>query len=321
MSSGHGSDFGDRGSGHDKLDHEDRIPARLRADGRTDGDPPTQEGPAASRQRRTRTSRQALVAPGRSPERARDDSRADEQVKGDESGPKSHIAEVVALVPIVVVLMGVLFAYGVCAFVVVLLVTTALVAGRLAYLYYKNLIHVTAGRRHRIVRNPYLVAGFAVFVGLVALLVWLNANCYCSSETNGRVHPQVVVNMSESLVNPEGDALEEYLCVSNVGADPVNLLGWRLSDEVGATFEFPFFILEPQQSVRVNTGAGENTSSDLYWNRGRAVWRDTGDTAYLRDADGELVDRKSYATRQPGAVQGPCSHVASRPAVTETSSC
>jgi hypothetical protein len=80
------------------------------------------------------------------------------------------------------------------------------------------------------------------------------------------------------------------------------------------------FILEPQQLVRVNTGAGENTSSDLYWNRGRAVWRDTGDTAYLRDGDGEVVDRKSYATRQSGAVQGPCSHVASQ-LVTETSSC
>jgi hypothetical protein len=316
MSSGHGSDCGGRGSGHDSFDHEDRIPARLRADGRTDGDPPTQEGPAASRQRRNRTSRQALVAPGRSPERARDASRADEQVEGDESGPKIPVVKVGGSIAVVTGLMGILYAFGICAFVGALLVITAAEAGKLALAYHKKLAHAIPSWRRRIVRNPYLVAGVAAIGALAALLFWLNANCYCSSETNG----PVVVNTPESLVNPEGDALEEYLCVSNVGPEPVNLLGWRLSDEVGATFEFPHFILEPQQSVRVNTGAGENTSSDLYWNRGRAVWRDTGDTAYLRDADGELVDRKSYATRQPGAVQGPCSHVPSQ-LVTETSSC
>jgi len=70
--------------------------------------------------------------------------------------------------------------------------------------------------------------------------------------------------------------------------------GWHVQDEVDTTYTFPAFTLLARAHVRLHTGSGTNTATDLYWARGRAVWNNTGDTVYLYNSAWVLVDSYSY---------------------------
>ncbi len=87
---------------------------------------------------------------------------------------------------------------------------------------------------------------------------------------------------------------DEYVVLENTNSVAVNMQGWILKDEANHRFEFPYFILNPGKTVTVHTGKGANTATDLYWNRGTAVWNNDHDTAYLYDSEGYLIDSYSY---------------------------
>lgn len=87
---------------------------------------------------------------------------------------------------------------------------------------------------------------------------------------------------------------DEYVVITNKGGAAVNLGGWSLRDEAGHVYTFPDFTLQPSQSVTVHTGCGTDTATDLYWCSWTPVWNNDGDTAYLYDADGNLVDSYSW---------------------------
>ncbi len=89
--------------------------------------------------------------------------------------------------------------------------------------------------------------------------------------------------------NPNG----EYVVIKNYGPNPVNLEGWKLKDKAGHTFTFPDITLQPGESVYVYSGSGVNTENKLYWGDG-TIWNNDGDTAYLYDSSGVLVDIYSY---------------------------
>jgi hypothetical protein len=42
------------------------------------------------------------------------------------------------------------------------------------------------------------------------------------------------------------------------------------------------------------TKVGANNANNLYWGRGSAVWNNTGDTAFLKDAQGVLRSQFTY---------------------------
>jgi hypothetical protein len=81
----------------------------------------------------------------------------------------------------------------------------------------------------------------------------------------------------------------EFVEIRNQGDTAQEMLGWTLYDRANHTFVFPNCRLEANGVLRIWTGAGENTDSELYWGRKAAVWNRSGDTAYLRDAAGNLV--------------------------------
>jgi len=81
--------------------------------------------------------------------------------------------------------------------------------------------------------------------------------------------------------------------IKNYGPDPVNLKGWKLKDRAGHTFVFPDVTLQPGESVYVYSGSGTNTDHKLHWGYG-AIWNNDGDTAYLYDSSGRLVDTYNY---------------------------
>ncbi len=67
-----------------------------------------------------------------------------------------------------------------------------------------------------------------------------------------------------------------------------------LSDAANHDYTFPTFSLAAGASVRVWVKSGVDTTTDLYWGSGAAIWNSTGDAATLADSGGELVDSCSY---------------------------
>jgi ribosomal protein L35AE/L33A len=89
---------------------------------------------------------------------------------------------------------------------------------------------------------------------------------------------------------------EEWVRITNDSDAPADLSGWTLKDKADHTFAFPAgFVLDAGASVKVRTGKGNNSRADLYWQRGAAVWNNTGDSAYLVNASGKVVSTHTWA--------------------------
>jgi competence protein ComEC len=81
----------------------------------------------------------------------------------------------------------------------------------------------------------------------------------------------------------------------NVGDEALDLSGWTVRDDVGKTYEFPDgFVLEAGASVRLHTGSGTDTATDLYWGASQPVWNNDGDTVIVETDAGETVIREEY---------------------------
>lgn len=91
--------------------------------------------------------------------------------------------------------------------------------------------------------------------------------------------------------NPNGEWLE----IVNEGSEAIDLTGFTVKDQANHIFTFSLVRLEPGQTLRLYSGEGQRSSTVLYWGLTRdSVWSNGGDTAYLRDAEGRLVDDYSY---------------------------
>lgn len=85
---------------------------------------------------------------------------------------------------------------------------------------------------------------------------------------------------------------DEWVEVRNEGPAPVDLTGWRIRDESASNrFDFPAgFTLGPGATVRIRSGCGTPTASELFWcASGAAIWNNSGDTAFLLDPAGNVV--------------------------------
>ena len=123
-----------------------------------------------------------------------------------------------------------------------------------------------------------------------------------ASDACGREAPGAGVASIERIeADPPGDDTldpnAELVVIHNAGADPLNLGGWGIKDLTAShRFEFPAnFIVASGATVTVHTGCGTATASDLFWcNQGSAVWNNDGDTAFLLDPNGNVVDTLTY---------------------------
>ena len=87
---------------------------------------------------------------------------------------------------------------------------------------------------------------------------------------------------------------EEYVCFDNQGSAAADMTGWHVKDANVHTYTFPTFSLASGAWVKLRTGCGSNTATDLYWCRSQAVWNNDGDTVYLYNAAWALVDQYRY---------------------------
>ena len=91
--------------------------------------------------------------------------------------------------------------------------------------------------------------------------------------------------------NPNGEWVE----IVNEGSEAVNLEGYSLKDAATHIYTFPAFTLQPGAMVRLYSGQGQDDARSLYWGlAGDAVWNNDGDSAFLRDSEGNLVDDYTY---------------------------
>ena len=96
------------------------------------------------------------------------------------------------------------------------------------------------------------------------------------------------VDLEITEIVGSGNIAEEMVIITNRG-QPVNLEGWTLSDRHDNVYTFPGILLwSNNASVRVHTGLGENTATDLYWKLNRAIW-EAGDEAILADKNGKII--------------------------------
>jgi LysM repeat protein len=96
------------------------------------------------------------------------------------------------------------------------------------------------------------------------------------------------VDVEITEIMGSGDIAEEMVIITNRG-QPVNLEGWTLSDRHDNVYTFPGILLwSNNASVRVHTGLGENTATDLYWKLNKAIW-EAGDEATLADKNEKII--------------------------------
>lgn len=115
-----------------------------------------------------------------------------------------------------------------------------------------------------------------------------------ATPTSNPLIPNVVIDLIE--YNPAGSDLEgEFVRIKNNSGTTQDLTGWRLHDESVTTFVFPSFTLANASTVTVWVKSGTNTATNLYWDNGRSIWNNDGDTGYLKNSQGDLVDTCPYA--------------------------
>ncbi|MEH0415993.1 lamin tail domain-containing protein [Streptomyces sp. B21-083] len=87
---------------------------------------------------------------------------------------------------------------------------------------------------------------------------------------------------------------KEWVELTNTTRNGVDLDGWTLEDESGHTYTFDDYRLAGRATVRIHTGEGRDTRTDLYQDRRNYVWNNDRDTATLRNDHGRFIDDESW---------------------------
>lgn len=112
--------------------------------------------------------------------------------------------------------------------------------------------------------------------------------------------PTAAVEIDELIYDAPGDdarnANGEWIDIVNRGSEPVGLRGWSIQDESSShRFRFPEeYVLGADQRVRISSGCGTPDADQLFWCDEDPVWSNSGDTAYLLDPSGNVVDRFAF---------------------------
>jgi hypothetical protein len=70
----------------------------------------------------------------------------------------------------------------------------------------------------------------------------------------------------------------------------IQLRGVTVRDVANHVYVFPSMSLGGGRTVRVHTGRGTKSATDVYWRQSGYVWNNDGDTAILRNASGRRLD-------------------------------
>ena len=106
---------------------------------------------------------------------------------------------------------------------------------------------------------------------------------------------EVVRVHADAEGNDHENENDEYVVFRNPTDSAVNLEGWQVSDEADHTYTFPDVTVGAGEEITLYTGPGQDSSSAVYWGSDSAIWNNDGDTVYVRDSSGALVEEYSYS--------------------------
>ncbi|WP_326594911.1 lamin tail domain-containing protein [Streptomyces sp. NBC_01803] len=117
------------------------------------------------------------------------------------------------------------------------------------------------------------------------------------------VKPILHISRVEAIGNASTGQSDEFVEILNRGAEPANISGWTLSaDDAGQDFTFPpGTALEPGRRIRVHTNEVRPEDGGHSFGIGRPIWNNEGDTARLRDTNGNAVSVFAYGDHDPTA--------------------
>lgn len=115
----------------------------------------------------------------------------------------------------------------------------------------------------------------------------------------------VVIVAVESSFETNKDLDQEHVVIENRSGATVQMKNWTLRDVDDQKYSFPDFELAAGAQVRVWTKSGVDTGSDLFWGREKTVWNFSGDTAVLRNPDGEDISHFSYTNPNASSIDQP----------------
>lgn len=116
-------------------------------------------------------------------------------------------------------------------------------------------------------------------------------NYYVQSTTDNN---QAAVNILPPIDKPViiienvfgvGDVDKEFVLLSSIGDNEINLAGWKLFESIDHQYTFPEIWLRKEGKVQVYTKSGTNNAIELYWGLTESVWQ-TGETVQLLDYQG-----------------------------------
>jgi hypothetical protein len=95
---------------------------------------------------------------------------------------------------------------------------------------------------------------------------------------------------SDSADNLNG----EWVQIKNLEGYEVDMSGWKLCDYGDRNvYHFAEFLLPSGGTVKVFSGCGDDSLSELYWRCGHHIWNNDGDTASLFTVDAVCVSEFS----------------------------
>jgi micrococcal nuclease len=122
--------------------------------------------------------------------------------------------------------------------------------------------------------------------------MWATDGCGTASSAN-----LAIIHIEYDAPGNDNDNLNgEWVEIKNQGTTSAGMVDWVLKDESAShRYTFPSgFALPAGLTVRVLTGCGTSTASELYWCNSGAIWNNSGDTAFLLDPNGNIHDQLSY---------------------------
>lgn len=142
----------------------------------------------------------------------------------------------------------------------------------------------------RLVRYLLLNVAVSIVTALIVMSVWtffVFRDSPAVLDANGAPVQIASSQLRVGAVVAAGDLQNERVTIEHTGQQELSLVGWRLRDGSGIEFRFPALVLHPGGQVSVYTRQGDDTVSELYWDRQVAVWSN-GETLTLLDSNGDV---------------------------------
>ncbi len=113
--------------------------------------------------------------------------------------------------------------------------------------------------------------------------------------------PDVVITTVRNKGEVKYTQADEFVEIVNRGTVAANISGWVLgADDRGQDFTFPpDTVLQPGQRIRIYTNEIHPEWGGFTYGSGRPIWNDKGDTARLRNPDGDAVSEYGYGNQAP----------------------